>query len=360
MIVILMLLLVSNVIAKDFFPVPKTEFDPRHYICYRTTGEMKIDGIIDEDDWNNAEWTEYFEDIEGDLKPAPTYKTHIKMLWDDEYLYFAAYLEEPHVWAKLKQRDTVVYYDNDFEIFMDPDGDCHDYYEYEVNALNTVWDLLLTRPYRDDAVAIFNWDINGLKSATSVDGTINDASDIDKGWYVEVAFPWAVLKECARRESPPLDKDQWRMGFSRVEWKMDIVNNNYKKAINPKTGKHYPENNWIWSQQGLVAMHYPERWGIVQFSEKSVEDKSAKFVEKEEYVAANYLYEIYYYQKQYFMDNNKFTTKIKKVIDKNIKLNDYEWPPKIEITSRSFDLILKGKNGNKNLSVNELGRLTKF
>ena len=25
------------------------------------------------------------------------------------------------------------------------------------------------------------------------------------------------------------------------------------------------EDNWVWSPQGLVDMHVPERWGVVQF-----------------------------------------------------------------------------------------------
>ena len=63
------------------------------------------------------------------------------MLWDDEYFYFAAELIEDQIWATLTERDSVIFYDNDFEIFIDPDGDSHQYYEFEINALNTVWDL---------------------------------------------------------------------------------------------------------------------------------------------------------------------------------------------------------------------------
>jgi len=34
------------------------------------------------------------------------------------------------------------------QIFLDPDGDNHLYYEIEINALGTVWDLLMAKPYR--------------------------------------------------------------------------------------------------------------------------------------------------------------------------------------------------------------------
>jgi hypothetical protein len=67
-----------------------------------------------------APWTDLFVDIQGSLKPEPYHKTRVKMLWDDEYMYFFADMEEPHLWATLTERDAVVYFDNDFEIFIDP------------------------------------------------------------------------------------------------------------------------------------------------------------------------------------------------------------------------------------------------
>ena len=75
------------------------------------------------------------------------------MLWDDDFFYIAAALEEPHVWATLTEHDSVIFQDPDFEVFLDPDGDNHSYYEIEINALGTVWDLRLVKPYRDGGPA---------------------------------------------------------------------------------------------------------------------------------------------------------------------------------------------------------------
>ena len=70
----------------------------------------------------------------------------------------------------------------------------HNYYELEVNAFETEWDLILLKPYHDaEKVALDSWDIPGLISKVHVDGTINDPSDMDKGWSVEIAIPWKVL-----------------------------------------------------------------------------------------------------------------------------------------------------------------------
>ena len=98
----------------------------------------------------------------------------MKMLWDEKALYIAAEITEPHVWATLTDHDAVIFHDPDFEVFLDPDGDNHLYGELELNAKNTTWDLLLTKPYKDGGQAINAWEIIGLKTAVHVNGTLND------------------------------------------------------------------------------------------------------------------------------------------------------------------------------------------
>lgn len=250
--------------------------ESRTYICKQVLEPLIIDGKANESSWQMAQWTEEFVDIEGDKKPKPQYQTRVKMLWDDDYFYFYAEMEEPHVWAKLQQRDTIIYYDNDFEIFIDPDGDTQAYYEYEVNAFNTIWDLMLTKAYRDGGQAIDNWDINGIKSAVHIQGTINNPSDQDEFWSVEVAMPWKVLEEAAFRGKAPKKGDSWRVNFSRVQWDTEVVDGSYRKII--KTGDKKPvEHNWVWSPQRVINMHEPEFWGQVYFSGNSV-DKTDQFV----------------------------------------------------------------------------------
>ncbi len=240
---------------------------PNTYSCARTTAPLHVDGRLDEADWTAAPWTNTFIDIEGDRQPEPRYKTRAKMLWDEHYFYIAAEMEEPHLWATLRERDSIIFYDNDFEVFIDPDGDSHLYTEIELNAFNTVWDLLLVKPYRDGGPAIHAWDIPGLQTAVHLDGTINNPADLDNGWTVEIAIPFAVLAETTESDCPPVVGDRWRVNFSRVQWLLDAVDGNYTKRINAETGKSWPENNWTWSEQRKIAMHEPEHWGIVEFGD---------------------------------------------------------------------------------------------
>ena len=237
---------------------------PKSYVCYRTTGKIVVDGKLNETAWRKAPATDLFVDIEGDVKPRPRFQTRAKMLWDDRYFYISAELQEPHVWGTLTKRDSVIFHDNDFEVFIDPNGDRDEYYELEINALNTVWDLFLPKPYLDGGKAQDDWNITGLKTAVQIQGTLNNPGDQDKGWTVEMALPWQVLGEFAHQAAPPLDGDQWRVNFSRVEWQHEIVGGKYRKVPNTK------EDNWVWSPQGVVDMHQPEKWGYVRFSRQSV------------------------------------------------------------------------------------------
>ena len=231
-----------------------------------TTTPLTIDGKLDDPAWANAPWTTDFVDIEGEAKPKPRFRTRAKILWDDTYLYIAAEIEEPHVWGTLTQHDSVIFNDPDFEVFLDPNGDTHAYYEFELNALNTGWDLFLPKPYMDGGKARDDWNILGLKTAVHLRGTLNDPSDTDTGWSVEMAFPWAAFEPPGTLATvaprAPAEGAQWRINFSRVEWQFTTSNGRYEKI--PKT----PENNWVWSPQGVIDMHRPEMWGRVQFTRR--------------------------------------------------------------------------------------------
>lgn len=246
--------------AQSIFPAPFAP--PLHYTVCRTIDPIVIDGNLDEKSWQEAPWTADFIDIEGDAKPKPYYQTRAKMLWDTEYLYIAAYLEDRHLWATLTERDAIIYRDNDFEVFIDPDDDTHNYLEVEVNAYNTVFDLMLVKPYRFQGPMVMDWNMPELKTAVSLQGTLNDPSDIDQGWILEMAIPIKSLV-FHQKKGMPKDGSRWRINFSRVHWETAVVEEKYVK-------EKKPEFNWVWSPQHQINMHVPERWGYLQFSDQAV------------------------------------------------------------------------------------------
>lgn len=251
-------------------PVPAfaPTISPRKYSAPFCDVAIQVNGKIDDPAWNAAEWSDDFADIEGATRSTPSQRTRVKMLWDAKYLYIAADLAESDLWATLKTHDEIVFQDNDFEVFVDPDGDTREYYEIEVNAIGTIFDLYLPVPYRAGGKADHNWTAEGMRVAIHLDGTVNDSRDTDKGWQVEMAIPWTTFAPVApagggetfqRASRPPHIGDSWRINFSRVQWTLEKRDGSYVKVA----GK--PEYNWTWTPQWSIDMHLPQWWGVVTF-----------------------------------------------------------------------------------------------
>ena len=279
--------------AKGPPPVSGALHPPLAYRAPFAAERPALGGSLEQGAWAAAPWTEDFVDIEGSRRPLPAYRTRAKMLWDAECLYVGAELQEPHVWSTLSRHDEIVFHDNDFEVFLDPDGDGREYYEVEINARGTVFDLFLHRSYRNGAPAIHEWDVGGsFGRATSFDGTPDDAHDVDRGWTVMLAIPWAAFVpprdaridalpegqrdfgDRARGGAAPRPGDCWRINFSRVQWRH---NHEELAADGTRTGRTLqgpepyakraglPEDNWVWSPQWAIDMHLPQFWGRVTF-----------------------------------------------------------------------------------------------
>ena len=303
--------------------------EPRTYVAYRTEGALNIDGKLDESSWQKAKSTEAFEDISGKGFAAPKYETTAKMLWDDDYLYVGAILEEPNITAKLTQRDTIIYYDNDFEVFIDPDSDGHNYFEIEVNANNVLFDLMLDKPYRVGGDFFLQWDCPGIKSGIHIEGTLNNPNDIDKYWSVEMAIPRQALTLSFNNLLKA--GNIWRINFSRVEW--------LKK----------PEENWVWNATGRIDMHMPDRWGYLLFSGNKVGTIETEMDYPHNRDVYKTMWAIFYAQQDFKGQNKRFasldeiglTKADTKAIDaQKVKLtmentrNTYEiraWVPKEEV-----------------------------
>ncbi len=327
---------------------------PRTYIAHKTSEKIEVDGKAEETAWKNAPESEDFIDIEGEK--IPIYTTTMKMLWDKEYLYFYAKMEEPQIWATLKQRDTVIFYNNDFEIFIDPTGDTHNYYEFEMNALNTVWDLFIGKPYRESAPVLDSWDIQGLKSAVHIEGTINDASNNDKYWSVEVAIPWEVLKEANTHNEIPAN-EFWRINFSRVNWDFDFVEGTYSRAKDEK-GNFKHEYNWVWSPQGVINMHEPEHWGYVYFSEKLPGDKDDFTIPDDEKIKWE-LYRLYRAQKAYKHSKGHWAEDLSEINGEVLKLQGKLIYPDLEVHKTGWNIWIESPFTKATLYIQEDGKFIK-
>ncbi len=336
----------------DFEAMP---FAPRRYVTYRAAAPISVDGKLDERAWTSAAWTDVFIDIEGDRRPQPRFRTRAKMLWDDEYFYVAAEMEEPDLWGTLTVRDSVIFQDNDFELFIDPDGDTHAYYELEVNVLATAWDLMLVKPYRDGGPALNGWDIAGLRVGVDTRGTVNRPGDRDDGWTVEIAMPWKILREAARDHKRPEAGDQWRINFSRVQWHLDDGNGSYAKRLKPGTTTPLPEDNWVWSPQGAIDMHMPERWGYVQFSSRLAGSGTDAFVDDPNESVKWGLRRLYYRQRAMRAATGRYAETLEALNAGRVRI-DIPDSPVLQTTRSLYEISAKGSSGTL-VHINQDGRV---
>lgn len=286
----------AQVVSGDALQYPPcTEEEIPHYNAYKVNTPPKIDGRLDESVWQTAPTSHSFRDLISGSNTI--HDTRAAVMWDDEYLYVAYWIEEPNVQATLTERDDLIYKDNDVELFI---ASQDAYYEFEINSFGTIYEVFFIwedsdsykngaydtipefgrdqpgrRPFsgvgykphpRGGRIGYWNWDFPGLKSAVHVDGTINDDSDRDRGWTVELAIPWSGMSALAigdNRSLPPRDADVWRMDFSRF--------NQYKEATPAQDS-----GGWAWSPHGVWDSHVPECFTYIHFSKKDV-----SFIKKE-------------------------------------------------------------------------------
>lgn len=264
--------------------IPCPESAIVHYTALRVGAPPVIDGRLDEADWRHAPASTRYVDI---LTGGPTlHDTRAMILWDDRNLYLGIRVEEPFVRANLTTTDAPIYQDNDIEVFIaGPDA----YYEFEINALGTTYEVFFlwesawrragfaddpefaranltpfngvgftTHP-RGPRLGRFYWHFPGKRTAVHVDGTLNDDRDHDRGWTVELAFPWAGMKGLATdgRALPPKDGDVWRIDLSRF--------NQYREAPPAEDS-----GGWVLSPHRAWDSHIPECFPYIRFSTNQV------------------------------------------------------------------------------------------
>ena len=248
--------------------------------CLKTTEKITIDGRLDEAAWDRAQWSEPFGFInDGGTTPM---NTQVAMLWNDEFLFLGYKVEDHDVRGSMTEfNDHVYMQDEDVEFFISGDGY---YYELGINPLNNsyqirwTWIERLVEEQRFSELeelfktpdvlyyvaregerigrhADLSYQLPGLRHAVHIDGSINNPQEKDRGWTVEMAIPWAGLKEISGGvEFPPKPGSTLRATA-------------YRAHHDRETGK---VKGWTWSVMGNDNIHIPERWNQIVFVDREV------------------------------------------------------------------------------------------
>jgi hypothetical protein len=263
------------------------------YACKKASAPVPFDGKLDSSVWLHAEKSHRFVDVIGG-NPG-LYDTRAALVWDDEALHVGFWCEEPFPKATITQRDGLLWFENDLEIFVDG-GDT--YYEFQLSALNNVYEVfyIWADAYKRDPIyraqpefdilendarvfggnfdrsgryfwrgahprgnryAFLNWDFPGLQTAVHIDGALNDPAHPARGWTAQIKLPWAGMKFLAGgRELPPKAGQIWKLFLGRYEM----------MSINGKD----VSVGWSWDPIGTADNHYPELFTPIMLSDEEI------------------------------------------------------------------------------------------
>jgi hypothetical protein len=218
-------------------PIPR-------YDVRRATGPIVVDGLLDEAAWGAASAPVSLQFL-WEQQTGAKQPTLVRLLWDDEYLYVAYDAVDADITASFLNRDDPVYRDDALEIFVNPrPSQLRTYYGLEINARGVMYDYLLN----DSTMFFKHFDMAGLKIAPRLRGTLNERSDTDQGWTLEVAIPWANFEVLSRR---PQVGAMWTANLNRWD------------------GVAPDRRMTIWSDPLVTRVHphFPSRFGELHFVE---------------------------------------------------------------------------------------------
>lgn len=245
------ILIVLIIISFPIFSFSQSALPLPSYNCNKISSSISIDGLLNEQAWGIAQGVLLNNVISG--VPAK-YKTVIKLMWDDKYLYLGVFCEDPDVWSTFTKHDDHLWEQDVVEMFIHASEHKYQYFEFGISP-NNVMDDLCVLNYRENLKELrplFEWNCTGIKYSVKVNGTINKRDDVDQSWTCEIAFPleelWTGL------EIPPKNSDVWYMNIFRI----DRAKDNQTNADDVQS----------WSTVGINNGHYPSRFGKLLFKVK--------------------------------------------------------------------------------------------
>ncbi|PQJ78117.1 DUF5916 domain-containing protein [Polaribacter porphyrae] len=164
----------------------------------------KIDGVLDDEAWNNAEIATNFVVFRPENGEAvkDEYQTTVKVVYDDNAIYISAQMNDPdpaNIPKEFAVRDNFTIADF-FLVTINPNDDGQNPFEFIVQSTGNQADANISNGRED-----FNWSAVWDSSA-KID---------EKGWNVEMEIPYRALRFANRKVQ------EWGFNFHR---RLELLN----------------------------------------------------------------------------------------------------------------------------------------
>ena len=231
-----------------FWPIGENQGPglPRYEVA-KVNAAINIDGRLDEEAWHSSALV---GDFRNNRDGAPSkLTTEARVLYDNNFIYFAFRSVDSNIWATMKRRDEHLWLEEVVEVFLQADPNIPNYIELEVNPLDTMLDIYLLDTRKP--LHYESWNSEKLRWAVNVDGTV-DGKGGDREWTCEIALPIEDIATAPHR--PPQPGDRWRMNLYRVDRLPEIA-------------------EVAWSPTLKDDFHVPSRFGELVFTDRIVPNK---------------------------------------------------------------------------------------
>ena len=193
-----LIILICNITISILHAQPgkkSTMGDQPVYRTQKSSGSISIDGKMDEPSWQKAETRTLDYYYRWDKVPVPDkQKTVFRMLWDEENLYLFYECKDSCLTAREKNHDSEPYYDDCAEFFCIPVADSLNiHFAFELNLYKVAYDFVQFENFYNGKPAVIKSYNPAYKVGVTYEGTLNDDTDKDKGWKMEIAIPFSVF-----------------------------------------------------------------------------------------------------------------------------------------------------------------------
>lgn len=217
------------------------------YICKKISKSLNLTGKLDDPGWNKVESIFLVDAIHGG---KGRFKTEVRVLYDDRFLYVGFRCEDDYIWGTVTERDGEIWNQECVEVFLNPANAGHQYYEINVSPKNIIYDsVILNNRTQKQPFAKFigfpEWNAAEMSTSVFAAGEL-DLPGGGRGWTAEFAIPFNVLFGAAN--IPPKSGDVWRAGFFRID--------------SPQQGQR---EHYVWVKTGREAFHLPWLFGYLEF-----------------------------------------------------------------------------------------------
>lgn len=192
---ILSLLLSANGLIAQIVP-SATDVLP----VYKLESSLQVDGKLDDPSWEKAPAYQFNSFFRSE-KPEDEQETLFKMLWDDSTLYFAFEASDHFLTSQEKTRDNATYEDDCAEVFLIPAQEKIGlHFGFEVNLLEVANDFVFLNKFYNDYRVVVKGYNPVYQAKAKLYGTLNNNSDQDQGYTMELAIPLEAFRTVSEFE----------------------------------------------------------------------------------------------------------------------------------------------------------------